>query len=48
MLFDIKGSTHHRTVNSDEKWWLAKKGTFEGNKKVMKCRNFIQINEDFN
>ena len=47
MTFDIKGSHHHRLVPFSEKWWL-KKVQFEGHKKVMKCRNLTQINEDYN
>jgi hypothetical protein len=46
MVFDVKGSVHHRTVRFNEKWWM-KKAAFEGHKKVMKCRNFVQINEDY-
>ena len=47
MIFDLKGSTYHRKVKFDEddtKWWL---NSF-GQKKGMKCRNFVEINEDFN
>jgi hypothetical protein len=47
MTFDIKGSTYHRTAHFNDKWWL-KQASFEGHKKVMKCQNFVQINEDFN
>ena len=47
MTFDLKGSIYHRKVKFDEessKWWL---NSF-GHKKGMKCRNFVEINEDFN
>ena len=47
MEFDLKGSTHHRKVKfpeEDNKWWLKKLG----HKKGMKCRNFVEINDDFN
>ena len=44
MTFDIKGSTHHRKIAFDDKWWL----TNLGHKKCMKCRNFVEINNDLN
>ena len=47
MLFDLKGSVYHRKVKfegDETKWWL---NSF-GQKKGMKCRNFVEINEDFN
>ena len=47
MTFDIKGSVHHRTVHFNDKWWLEKP-EFIGQKKIMKCRNYVQINEDYN
>jgi hypothetical protein len=42
MTFDVKGSHHHRLVPFSEKWWLKKV------QKVMKCRNLMKINEDYN
>ena len=47
MIFDIKGSYHHRKEYFAEQWWLNAT-SFEGHKKVLKCRNFVQINEDYN
>jgi hypothetical protein len=46
MSFDLKGSIYHRKVKFDDesKWWL---NSF-GHKKGMKCRNFVEINEDLN
>ena len=47
MEFDLKGSIHHRKVafsDEDNKWWWDK----VGHKKGMKCRNFVEINDDFN
>jgi hypothetical protein len=47
MTFDIKGSHHSQKTHFSDQWWL-KKAQFEGHKKVMKCRNFTEINEDYN
>ena len=47
MEFDLKGSNYHRKVYfppEENKWWLSSLG----HKKGMKCRNFVEINDDYN
>ena len=46
MVFDLKGSIKNRKVGfeGDDKWWLKR----PGHKKVMKDRNFVEINDDLN
>jgi len=46
MVFDLKGSIKNRKVGfeGEDKWWLKK----PGHKKVMKDRNFVEINNDLN